>query len=619
MKKVLTLLTLMLSLVIISQGQSTPGKYPSHCNAPDSIRTSAREYALAFIRQYLIDANRPEKDSLIIDSTLIEKVTDAVTAVYYCDSLPFYDSIANGFWFNQFGSFKDLYFPLGEVRTDPNSKYSDTLCSSYKFSGDPKYDTLAARFSLWPDGCYIMYAKGSYNILPLRDSISSVSWVTYIGEPINPIGGGPPTMRMKIDKDTVYLMYALLTWDCPSGCWYKLVVNYKVYPDCSIDYLGRSVQVVDVPVKEEFFKTKDYYCGDSVKLTIPGSWRKTEWSNGSDSSSEVFTSSGDQWVKAYPLDTLNGLIKIQRFHINLIKTSQYRWTGLDTAICHGDSVRISLPDSNVAAYVINQTTPGPVYQTPAWLGDTGMYQIFKPNCFYGSFHIRNFIPGRIAGPDTITICKGDQVILMTDSVADHYSWSTGDTSLSLTVKDTGWYSCCFDGRNCLSCDSVYVRNYAQPNEILNGDTTIGYSDTFRVSVDSSYREVRWFNGDTLYQISIDTTILGTGTHWISVDVTDSNGCEYRDSLAFTRKPFVGIQDLKNHLMVPHPNPFTTFIQVDEKLKGKTYHLTDPQGREIRTSVITDPLMIPLGNIAPGTYILQVSFEENDLYYRLIRE
>ena len=127
------------------------------------------------------------------------------------------------------------------------------------------------------------------------------------------------------------------------------------------------------------------------------------------------------------------------------------------------------------------------------------------------------------GPEDL--CQGDSLTLTASNEFDRYLWSTGDTTQSITVHESGLYACAFIGTNdCLGISSsplftIFNPLPSKPIIEVDGDTEFCDGDNVILNVPTNYEAYLWSNGDTTSSI----TIQNSGT--FSCYVTASNGCD----------------------------------------------------------------------------------------------
>lgn len=126
------------------------------------------------------------------------------------------------------------------------------------------------------------------------------------------------------------------------------------------------------------------------------------------------------------------------------------------------------------------------------------------------------VPVVSAGAD-VAICIGNNTIL-TATGATTYSWSTGETTASITVEPTTNTTYTVTGVNgvCSATDSVDVTVNPLPSVSISGALTYCVGATTTLDA-GSFVSYLWSNGETTQTIS---ATAGSYT----VTVTDSNGC-----------------------------------------------------------------------------------------------
>jgi gliding motility-associated-like protein len=142
------------------------------------------------------------------------------------------------------------------------------------------------------------------------------------------------------------------------------------------------------------------------------------------------------------------------------------------------------------------------------------------------------------GPDT-SVNIGSSIVLNTTNFNGGpnttYLWSTGSTSPSITVSQTGWYFVTVNyAGNCSVVDSIFVgcrldMNYNITDDPCNG-TSLGSIQA--VVPDTSFQYIyQWSTGDTLDY----TDSLGAGQYIVTVSA-DSGLCEAIDTVQINEPP-----------------------------------------------------------------------------------
>ncbi|MBN4072143.1 T9SS type A sorting domain-containing protein [Flavobacteriales bacterium AH-315-E23] len=129
------------------------------------------------------------------------------------------------------------------------------------------------------------------------------------------------------------------------------------------------------------------------------------------------------------------------------------------------------------------------------------------------------IPSITASGPT-TFCVGDSVIL-TSSAATSYSWSSGQSTQSITVSTSGSYTVTItDSTGCSATSAattVTVTTSSTPTVTASGPTTFCQGDDV-ILVSSTAATYLWSTGETTQSITVSTS--GSFT----VSVVDSTGC-----------------------------------------------------------------------------------------------
>lgn len=143
-------------------------------------------------------------------------------------------------------------------------------------------------------------------------------------------------------------------------------------------------------------------------------------------------------------------------------------------------------------------------------------------------------------PDEFFLCSNNSIVLTADGGYDAYSWSTGETTQSITVSEAGEYNITVNNNiNGIICSASKTINVIESDKAV----LIGF-DT-----------VDW----TANQNTITTLIEGLGNYEFSLD-----GITYQDSNIFTNLP---------------PEEFTVYIRDKNGcgiVSGSTYLLSYPK-------------------------------------------
>jgi len=220
------------------------------------------------------------------------------------------------------------------------------------------------------------------------------------------------------------------------------------------------------------------------------------------------------------------------------------------------------------------------------------------------------------GADT-GFCAGDSLELSASS-SGSYAWNTGDTTHSIWVSQAQQIALTITSSDgCDAVDTVEVVEHALPTFTLGNDTMM-CSDSLLMGLPLSgplnMADYLWSTGTTLSTESVTQF----GTHWLSV--TDSNGCGWIDSIQVTKDTCTGVFDLGQFRdIVVFPNPTNGLFTVASETTDMNLVVLDVHGQIVLTSPTSRTHHLSLKDEAAGVYIIQVQFDEQTSFYRVIKE
>lgn len=130
-----------------------------------------------------------------------------------------------------------------------------------------------------------------------------------------------------------------------------------------------------------------------------------------------------------------------------------------------------------------------------------------------------------------SICKGDSSLLDAGPDKDSYLWNTGDTTQTITITDTGYYSVEVRiGDDCIIEDNIHVSFYPTHPRTLAQDTTICEGDTLLLNAGDHFTSYTWNDGST------DQFKFISSEGEYRVQMTDTNGCTSYDTVNIVVSP-----------------------------------------------------------------------------------
>jgi len=200
--------------------------------------------------------------------------------------------------------------------------------------------------------------------------------------------------------------------------------------------------------------------------------------------------------------------------------------------CEGDSVILTSNSIDNNTWSTGETTQNIVVQTSGnYTLEVGNSNNCIDNTSASIVVTESTLPNQpfLNVNGTLSMCGGDSVLLIS-SAGDNYLWSTGDTTQSIYVTNSGSYSVQVGNtEGCLSFPSlstniIEVMSSVQPLISSSGPLTICFGDSVTLSTQLSPNYM-WSTGETTQSINVSLP----GSYF--VQTTDSNGCLSLQSLA----------------------------------------------------------------------------------------
>jgi hypothetical protein len=267
--------------------------------------------------------------------------------------------------------------------------------------------------------------------------------------------------------------------------------------------------------------------GDTVFLhgNPRGSACSYKWSTGETASDIRISKDGTYWVTVSNISGCHGSDTVNVAFKEMLETTIAAEGA--TTFCEGDSTTLYIEpyfseykyrwsnDSTDSCITVKKSGTYKVYvESPVGCRDSSSIDITvhpKPELI-------------ITGVKTL--CEGDSTILATSQPFKSYLWSTGETTSSIIVKDSGTYSLKVESEFCASADSatITISNYPKPQVKIFGNRLFCEGDSIKLSCDGDFVSYKWQNSETAKEI----WVKDAGKY--SVEVVDANGCRAKDSL-----------------------------------------------------------------------------------------
>jgi PKD repeat protein len=138
-------------------------------------------------------------------------------------------------------------------------------------------------------------------------------------------------------------------------------------------------------------------------------------------------------------------------------------------------------------------------------------------------------------PSTNVLCQGQSMVWATNFPSNNYSflWQNGSTSPSMTITQPGSYHVkVTDNNGCfVRSDTLIVTLDTYPTSAFIGaDTSLCIGNTLGLQVGAnSTVQYHWSDGST----NSTYTVTNPGTYNVSLNSTNSNGCQAQDTITIT--------------------------------------------------------------------------------------
>ncbi|MBK7128942.1 MAG: gliding motility-associated C-terminal domain-containing protein [Crocinitomicaceae bacterium] len=141
--------------------------------------------------------------------------------------------------------------------------------------------------------------------------------------------------------------------------------------------------------------------------------------------------------------------------------------------------------------------------------------------------------GTLSMPDSLSECAGNPIVLDAGSGYPNYSWSTGESTQTITVNTTGWYSVSINTGGCILADSTYVVFGSPTPFSLGADQTL-CADSLLLNPGAFVGTLTWSDGS----IGLTNWITASGQY--SAIGENAAGCLSYDTVNISLMPLPNI-------------------------------------------------------------------------------
>lgn len=214
---------------------------PSSCNGTDSIVKKYKNYADILAVRRVFKINSPYKDSININKPISNNYLKAFLAIQNATSLPARDTVISilKIKLSQGPEINRLFFGA-----DSNQTWVKKIKGNVFPTGYSPFDSLKNKYSIqkiyantvsWGQNIYFyLKADTNVNIKALTDKV--LTFPGTVADGMFYIDGN--NITDSINPNFIQLSYTFKWGDCPSGCTGARTWTFKVFNDCSVEYIG---------------------------------------------------------------------------------------------------------------------------------------------------------------------------------------------------------------------------------------------------------------------------------------------------------------------------------------------------------------------------------------------
>ncbi|MFT6502003.1 MAG: chitinase [Crocinitomicaceae bacterium] len=213
-------------------------------------------------------------------------------------------------------------------------------------------------------------------------------------------------------------------------------------------------------------------------------------------------------------------------------------------------------------------------------------------------------PPTISVNGSTTLCEGETTVLES-SATGTIVWSTSETSNTIVINTTGSYSVTYtDGSGCSSTSApIIVTVNPLPTVSLTTDaiTCINFiaSNLIGTPTGGSY------SGSGVTGTTFDPLVAGVGTHALTYEYTDGNGCTNTGSTSITVDGCASLEEENVTEARIYPNPISDKLSIE--MNGKFHFtITDIRGRIIVEDQATSQITLCTSKFETGIYFVNIN-------------
>lgn len=231
---------------------------PSSCELTGDIDTYIEDAKRLKLRQYLSDSSALA-DSVLIPVSEYYPVLENLMAVRNANTILEVDTINDLTIHTLPAPWMHRIF----LQLDTTFSWAGNLFEGNFITGNSSVDSIITNYDLvieeiynWPSGNYVtLYSSFLLNDYALANLFTGIEGV--IESSPSTLGGDGSDIFYTDSIGFAYITYRFGDGDCLSGCIINRYWNFKVYPDCSVEFMGATGNNLDyLPVQDFYFENQ---------------------------------------------------------------------------------------------------------------------------------------------------------------------------------------------------------------------------------------------------------------------------------------------------------------------------------------------------------------------------